>query len=64
MRCGLALLYLACWSACLMELMHALANPLDCGQYGLEVSCVMPQEIEKLANWALAYCGPLSEWRT
>ena len=29
--CGLAPLYLACWSACLMDLMHALANPLDCG---------------------------------
>ena len=30
-RCGLALLYLAHWSACLMDLMHALVNPLDCG---------------------------------
>ena len=30
-RCGLALLYLACWSACLMDLTHASANPLDCG---------------------------------
>ena len=30
-RCGSALLYLACWSACLVDLMHALANPLDCG---------------------------------
>ena len=29
--CGSALLYLACWSACLMDLMHASANPLDCG---------------------------------
>ena len=29
--CGLALLYLAHWSAGLMDLMHALANPLDCG---------------------------------
>ena len=29
--CGLALLYLAHWSACLMDLMHASANPLDCG---------------------------------
>ena len=27
----LAPLYLAHWSACLMDLMHALANPLDCG---------------------------------
>ena len=30
-RCGLAPLYLACWSACLTDLMHASANPLDCG---------------------------------
>ena len=30
-RCGLALLYLAHWSTCLMDLMHASANPLDCG---------------------------------
>ena len=30
-RCGSALLYLAHWSACLTDLMHALANPLDCG---------------------------------
>ena len=29
--CGLAPLYLAHWSAFLMDLMHALANPLDCG---------------------------------
>ena len=29
--CGLALLYLAHWSACLTDLMHALANLLDCG---------------------------------
>ena len=29
--CGLALLYLAHWNACLTDLMHALANPLDCG---------------------------------
>ena len=29
--CGLALLYLAHWSVCLTDLMHALANPLDCG---------------------------------
>ena len=29
-RCGLALLYLAHWSACLMDLMHASVNPLDC----------------------------------
>ena len=29
--CGSVLLYLAHWSACLMDLMHALANPLDCG---------------------------------
>ena len=29
--CGLALLYLACWSACLMDLMHASANLLECG---------------------------------
>ena len=29
--CGLAPLYLAHWSACLTDLMHALANPLDCG---------------------------------
>ena len=28
---GLAPLYLALWGACLMDLMHALANPLDCG---------------------------------
>ena len=28
--CGLALLYLAHWSASLMDLMHASANPLDC----------------------------------
>ena len=31
MRCGSALLYLAHWSVCLMDWMHALANPLDCG---------------------------------
>ena len=30
-RWGLAPLYLACWSVCLTDLMHALANPLDCG---------------------------------
>ena len=30
-RCGLALLYLAHWGACLTDLMHASANPLDCG---------------------------------
>ena len=30
-RCGLAPLYLALWSACLTDLMHASANPLDCG---------------------------------
>ena len=30
-RCGLAPLYLAHWSACLTDLTHALANPLDCG---------------------------------
>ena len=30
-RCGLALLYLAHWSACLTDLMHASVNPLDCG---------------------------------
>ena len=29
--CGSALLYLAPWSACLTDLMHASANPLDCG---------------------------------
>ena len=29
--CGSAPLYLACWSACLTDLMHALANLLDCG---------------------------------
>ena len=29
--CGSAPLYLAHWSACLMDLMHASANPLDCG---------------------------------
>ena len=29
--CGLAALYLALWSACLMDLMHASANPLECG---------------------------------
>ena len=29
--CGSALLYLAHCSACLIDLMHALANPLDCG---------------------------------
>ena len=28
---GLAPLYLALWGACLMDLMHASANPLDCG---------------------------------
>ena len=27
--CGLAPLYLAFWSVCLMGLVHALANPLD-----------------------------------
>ena len=30
-RSGLAPLYLACWSACLTDLMHASMNPLDCG---------------------------------
>ena len=30
-RCGLALLYLAHWSVCLTDLMHASVNPLDCG---------------------------------
>ena len=30
-RCGSALLYLVHWSACLTYLMHASANPLDCG---------------------------------
>ena len=30
-RHGSAPLYLAHWSACLTGLMHALANPLDCG---------------------------------
>ena len=30
-RCGLALLYLAHWSACLRDLMHASAKSLDCG---------------------------------
>ena len=29
--CGLAPLYLALWSVCLMDFMHASANPLDCG---------------------------------
>ena len=29
--CGLAPLYLACWSACLMDLMHISVNLLDCG---------------------------------
>ena len=29
--CGSAPLYLAHWSMCLTDLMHALANPLDCG---------------------------------
>ena len=29
--CGPAPLYLACWCACLTDLMHALANPLDYG---------------------------------
>ena len=28
---GLVPLYLALWSACLTDLMHASANPLDCG---------------------------------
>ena len=30
-RCGSAPLYLALWSVCLTDLMHASANPLDCG---------------------------------
>ena len=30
-RCGSAPLYLAHWSACLADLTHTLANPLDCG---------------------------------
>ena len=30
-RCGSAPLYLAHWSACLTDLMHASANPLDWG---------------------------------
>ena len=29
-RCGSAPLYLARWSACLADLTHASANPLDC----------------------------------
>ena len=29
--CGLALLYLACWSVCLTDLTHASVNPWDCG---------------------------------
>ena len=29
--CGSVPLYLAHWSACLTDLMHALANLLDCG---------------------------------
>ena len=29
--CGSAPLYLAHWSACVTDLMHALVNPLDCG---------------------------------
>ena len=29
-RCGSAPLYLAHWSACLADLTHASANPLDC----------------------------------
>ena len=29
--CGSAPLYMAHWSVCLMDLMHALANLLDCG---------------------------------
>ena len=29
--CGSALLYLAHWSVCLTDLMHASANLLDCG---------------------------------
>ena len=29
-RCGLAPLYLAHWSACLADLTHASANPLNC----------------------------------
>ena len=28
--CGLAPLYLECWSTCFMDFMHALANPFDC----------------------------------
>ena len=30
-RCGSAPLYMAHWSVCLTDLMHASANPLDCG---------------------------------
>ena len=30
-RCGSARLYFAHWSVCLTDLMHASANPLDCG---------------------------------
>ena len=30
-RCGLAPLYLALWSACLTDVTHASTNPLDCG---------------------------------
>ena len=30
-RCRSAPLYLARWSACLADLTHALANPLNCG---------------------------------
>ena len=25
---------------------------------------MMPQDVQKLVDWALAYCGPLSEQRT
>ena len=31
MSCGSATLYLAHWSVCLTDLMHASVNPLDCG---------------------------------
>ena len=42
-RCGLAPVYLACWSACLADLTHALANPLTVGSADLRFHVRCPK---------------------
>ena len=61
--CRLALLSSAHWSAWFTAFMHASVNPFNCGKWGLKVSWVIPQEVQKSASWAFAYCRPLSEQR-